>query len=176
MYANDNQEAFPFSGRDWPQMGFVDLLKLIDPYIATNNRAFFLCPADKGRGFNIEWAVSTKSISTNQLLFPSSYYYYNQFYHTDDGASLKVRRAPDVKFPAKKAISPCFASAKGQWNDVQKGTTTSGHGTRGMMLLFVDGHSEYAAYDRLNAPFKNGATLIYNLDWTIDGLAGQDLK
>jgi prepilin-type processing-associated H-X9-DG protein len=89
---------------------------------------------------------------------------------------LKVRRVSDVKFPPKKAIAPCFASVKGKWNDIQKGTTTSGHGTRGMMLLFVDGHGEYAAYDRLNAPFKNGATLIYNLDWTVGGLGGQDLK
>jgi prepilin-type processing-associated H-X9-DG protein len=176
MYTADNAEAFPFSGRDWPQMGFVDLLKLANPYISTNGRSFFMCPAEKGRGFNIEWAVSTASIPTNQLLFPSSYYYYNQFYHTDDGAALKVRRTPDVKFPTKKAISPCFASNKGKWNDIRKGTPTSAHGHRGMMLLFVDGHAEYASYDRLNAPFKDGATPIYNLDWTVGGLAGQDLK
>ena len=44
MYTLDNRDAFPYSGRDWPQMGFVDLLKLIDPYISTNSRAFFLCP------------------------------------------------------------------------------------------------------------------------------------
>jgi prepilin-type N-terminal cleavage/methylation domain-containing protein/prepilin-type processing-associated H-X9-DG protein len=176
MYTADNQDGFPYSGRDWPQMGFVDLLKLIDPYISTNNRGFFFCPAERGRGFNIEWAISTASIPTNQLLFPSSYYYYNQFYHTDDGGALKLRRVPEVKFPPKKAISPCFASAKGKANDIRKGTTTSGHGTRGMMLLFVDGHAEYAAYDRLNAPFKDGATPIYNLDWTAGGLGGQDLK
>src|SRR5438046_2390982 len=52
MYTGDNREEFPFSGRDWPQMGFVDLLKLINPYISTNARAFFMCPAEKGRGFN----------------------------------------------------------------------------------------------------------------------------
>jgi hypothetical protein len=45
-----------------------------------------------------------------------------------------------------------------------------------MSLLFVDGHSEFALYDRLNAPFKDGAKLIYNLDWTVGGLAGEDLK
>ena len=47
---------------------------------------------------------------------------------------------------------------------------------KGMMLLFVDGHSELALYDRLNAPFKDGSTLIYNLDWTVGGLTGADLK
>ena len=45
-----------------------------------------------------------------------------------------------------------------------------------MSLLFVDGHSEYALYEALNAPFKEGTTLIYNLDWTVGGLSGADLK
>jgi prepilin-type N-terminal cleavage/methylation domain-containing protein len=176
MYTGDNRDQFPYSGRDWPQMGFVDLLRLLNPYISTNARSFYLCPADAGRGFNIEWAISTRSIPTNQLLFPSSYYYYNQFYHTDDGATLRVRRVPEVKHPTKKAISPCFASTKGKWNDIRKGTASSGHGPKGMSLLFVDGHSEFALYERLNAPFKEGTTLIYNLDWTIGGLGGEDLK
>lgn len=78
MYTGDNQEQFACSGRTWPQMPFVDLLKLYNPYISTNNRAFFRCPADRGRGFNIEWVVRNGSgagITTNQLLFPCSYYY-----------------------------------------------------------------------------------------------------
>ncbi len=176
LYANDSRDQFPYSGRDWPQMGFVDLLKLIDPYISTNSRSFFICPAEKGRGFNVEWALATGAIKTNELLFPSSYYYYNQFYHNDDSSALRVRNANEVKSPSKKAISPCFASSKGKANDVRQGTTTSAHGTRGMSLLFVDTHSEYAPYERLNAPFKDGATLIYNLDWTVGSLAGEDLK
>ena len=176
MYTLDNRDAFPYSGRDWPQMGFVDLLKLIDPYISTNSRSFFLCPADQGRGFNIEWAKATQMITTNQLLFPASYYYYNQFYHTDDGVRLVVRRVPEVKFPTKKAIAPCFASTKSKWNDIRKGTASSGHGPKGMSLLFVDGHSEFALYDRLNATGKEGGVLVYNLDWTVGGLGGEDLK
>jgi prepilin-type N-terminal cleavage/methylation domain-containing protein len=176
MYTGDNRDEFPYSGRNWPQMGFVDLLKLLNPYISTNGRAFFLCPAEQGRGFNIEWAIATKAIPTNELLFASSYYYYNQFYHTDDGGALRLRRATEVKYPAKKAISPCFASTKGKANDIRKGTSTAAHGARGMMLLFVDSHAEFAPYDRLNAPFKDGATPLYNLDWTVGGLSGQDLK
>ena len=176
LYTSDSRDQFPFSGRDWPQMGFVDLLKLINPYISTNSRDFFRCPAEKGRGFNIEWALATGAIRTNDLLFPNSYYYYNQFYHTDDASALRVRSVNEVRSPSKKAISPCFASSKGKANDVRQGTTTAAHGRRGMSLLFVDGHSELAPYDRLNAPFKDGTTLIYNLDWTIGGLAGEDLK
>jgi prepilin-type N-terminal cleavage/methylation domain-containing protein len=78
MYTGDNQEQFPCSGRTWPQMPFVDLLKLYDPYISTNNRAFFRCPADRGRGFNFEWVIRNGNgagITTNQLLFPCSYYF-----------------------------------------------------------------------------------------------------
>src|SRR4051812_25443082 len=59
LYTGDNRDAFPFSGHPWPEMAFVDLLKLINPYISTNGRAFFVCPADRGRGFNIEFGIAT---------------------------------------------------------------------------------------------------------------------
>ena len=49
MYHGDNADQFPYSGRHWPQMPFVDLLKLYNPYISTNNRGFFRCPADRGQ-------------------------------------------------------------------------------------------------------------------------------
>jgi hypothetical protein len=45
-----------------------------------------------------------------------------------------------------------------------------------MALLFVDSHSEFALYPKLNAPFNDGKMLTYNLDWTIGGLGGEDLK
>jgi prepilin-type processing-associated H-X9-DG protein len=61
---------------------------------------------------------------------------------------------------------------KGKWNDITKGTKSSGHGTKGMSLLFVDGHSEFAPYENLNESSKN----TYNLDWTAGGLSGEDLK
>ncbi|MBM3879786.1 MAG: type II secretion system protein [Verrucomicrobia bacterium] len=177
LYSGDYNDQYPYSGRDWPQMGFVDFLKLLDPYISTNARAFYRCPADRGRGFNFEWAIANAyPIRTNELLFPCSYYYYVTFYRTDDNAALKVRKVPEVRYPPKKAISPCFASAAGKWNDIRKNTTTAAHGTKGMVLLFCDGHAELAAYERLNPTFKDGPTPIYNLDWTAGGLAGEDLK
>jgi len=177
MYTGDFRDEFPHSGRDWPQMGFVDVLRLLNPYISTNNRSFYLCPADKGRGFNIEWAVANNfPIRTNELLFPASYYYYYQFYRTDDNSAMRVRKVADVRSPSKKAISPCFASTKGRWHEIFKGTESSGHGPRGMSLLFVDGHSEFAVYDRLNHTSREGQKLIYNLDWTAGGLRGEDLK
>ena len=179
MYTSDNRDQFPASGRAWPQMPFVDLLKLLDPYISTNNRAFFRCPADRGRGFNIEWVIrngSSVGISTNQLLFPDSYYYYFQFYNDDAGSKLMVRKLPEVRFPTRKALCPCFASTPNFAYDVSNDTPTAGHGRKGMLLLFVDAHSQFAPYVALNPTFVTTGQKIYNLDWTAGGLAGADLR
>jgi len=173
MYATDNREQFPYSGNGWPQMPFVDLLKLYDSYVSTNNRAFFRCPADRGRGWNIEWSLRTGLFPTNYLLFPCSYYYYFQFYMDDSGGALKVRKVSEVRYPTRKAIDPCFASSPGSYFDVTLNSASGGHGTKGMSLLFVEGHSEFVPYPKLNAPSPGS----YNLDWTIGGLtAGADLK
>ena len=179
LYTTDNREQFPYSGRGWPQMPFVDLLKLFDPYISTNNRAFFRCLSDRGRGFNIEWVARngpSVGITTNQLIFPCSYYYYFQFYNNDGGAALTLRKFSEVRFPSAKAISPCFASNPNFAFDVANNSPSGGHGTRGMALLFVDGHSQFANYNRLNPTFTNGNQKIYNLDWTDGGLSGMDLR
>jgi prepilin-type N-terminal cleavage/methylation domain-containing protein len=179
MYTSDNREQFPASGRDWPQMPFVDLLKMLDPYISTNNRAFFRCPADRGQGFNFEWVKrngASVGISTNQLLFPNSYYYYFQFYNDDSGSRLTVRKVPEVRFPTKKALAPCFASSPNFAYDVVNNTPSAGHGRKGMLLLFVDSHSQFARYSALNPTFVNGGQNVYNLDWTAGGLTGADLR
>jgi prepilin-type N-terminal cleavage/methylation domain-containing protein len=178
FYTSDNKEAFPYSGRAWPQMPFVDLLKLYNPFVSTNNRAFFRCPADKGRGFNIEWVVRNGSgvIRTNELLFPNSYYYYLQFYNADAGSPLKVRKTSEVVKPVQKAMVPCFASSPKSAYDIVQNTPTGGHGPLGMALLFVDGHARFAKYAQLVPTFTSGNQKIYNLDWTEGGLRGFDLK
>ena len=170
MYLGDNTDRFPYSGRSWPQMPFVDLLKLYNPYISTNNRSFFRCLADRGRGWNIEWTVvngASTGISTNDLLFPCSYYHYFQFYMTDNtsGPVLAQRKLPEVKFPSKKAQSPCFAAS-------QNTASVVGHGTKGIALMFVDGHSQFVIYKQLFPGTLNN----YNLDWTEGGLAGADQR
>ena len=179
MYPTDNREQFPYSGRDWPQMPFIDLLKLYDPYIRTNNRGFFLCPADRGRGFNFEWVIRNGAgagIHTNQLPFPDSYYYYLQFYTTDSGSALQVRKSQEVRFPPRKTICPCFASNPNFAFDIVRGSTSGGHGRNGMVLLFVDGHAQFANYLQLTAPLTNGSIPSFNFDWTIGGLSGADLR
>ncbi len=168
MYTGDNRDQFPFSGRPWPQMPFVDVLRLYDPYISTNNRSFFRCPSDRGRGWNFEWTIANGAaygITTNELLFPCSYYHYFKFY-MDEGSLLTVRKVQEVRYPTQKALSPCFSTA------VSGSSSTAGHGTKGMALMFVDGHSQFPMFRQLNPGVYND----YNLDWTQDGLAGKDLR
>jgi len=174
LYTSDNSERFPFSGRSWPQMPFVDLLKLFDPYISTNARAFYLCPADKPPPWNFAWTKvngAAAGIRTNDLLFPCSYYYYHQFYN-DDTESPKVtqRRTAEVNSPSKKAIMSCFA-------EPENGNLTDkniAHGKKGLPLLFVDSHVGFTKYSQLNKTSPYGE---YNLDWTIGGLTkGEDLR
>ena len=92
LYTSDHSERFPFSGRAWPQMPFVDLLKLFDPYISTNARAFYLCPADKPPPWNFAWTKvngAAVGIRTNDLLFPCSYYLYHEILEAAAVASLR---------------------------------------------------------------------------------------
>jgi prepilin-type N-terminal cleavage/methylation domain-containing protein len=186
MYTGDNHDEFPFSGAGWPQMPFVDLLHLYAPYIPnnTNNGNFFLCPADAGLGWNIEWTLANgagSGISTNQLLFPDSYYYYQVFYDFEAGA-IALRKVLDVRYPTRKAMVPCFASSGKEAYDIALDTPTYGHGPEGMQLLFVDGHAQFANYIILvpsnggpPAP-PPGTVLVYNFDWTLNGLQGFDLR
>ena len=61
MYASDNHETFPYTTRGWWRMPLVDLLRLQNPYISTNNKSFYRCPAEWGQGFNYELVVKVRS-------------------------------------------------------------------------------------------------------------------
>ncbi len=174
LYTSDNADRYPFSGRDWPKMPFIDFLKLMDPYISTNARSFYLCPADKPPPWNYAWTKvngSSSGISTNDLLFPCSYYYYHQFYFDDTTSPVMTqRKTSDVKSPSKKALMACFAEP--EFGNV--GDKNLAHGDKGFPILFADGHSAYTLYLQLNKTQPYGE---YNLDWTIGGLSkGEDLK
>ena len=173
LYSGDNAEKFPFSGRAWPQMPFVDLLKLFDPYLSTNSYGFYKCPADKGKAWNVEWTQkngSSYGLRTNDLLFPNSYYYYHQFYNDDSqNPKLTTRLTTEVQFPSRKAVISCFAEPE----NGNLGDRNIAHGKGGLPLLFVDTHAEFSKYNKLNksAPYGD-----YNLDWTVGGLKGADLQ
>lgn len=173
LYTADASEKFPFSGRAWPQMPFVDLFRLFNPFLSTNGSAFYLCPSDKGTPWNLAWTKlngSANGIRTNELPFPNSYYYYHQFYNDDTTApKLTQRSTTEVRSPSKKAILSCFAEPEfGNLAD-----KNIAHGKTGFPILFVDSHAAFTKYQQLNKTQPYGE---YNLDWTIGGLKGEDLK
>jgi prepilin-type N-terminal cleavage/methylation domain-containing protein/prepilin-type processing-associated H-X9-DG protein len=171
MYTSEHNERFPSSGRPWPQMPFVDLWKQLHPFLPTN-AAFHVCPADKGLAWNFAWTKAngaTYGIRTNELLFPNSYYYYHKFYYDDQGNAPKQRFTHEVRSPTKKAMMCCFAEPESY--DLMRNSIA--HGKKGFPLLFADGHSAFTLYRNLNKDVLSGG---YNLDWTKDGLRGEDLR
>ena len=181
LYVSDHGDTFAFSGAGWWELPFVDVIRLTDQYISTNSRAFYKCPADRGVGWNYAIAPAL-GIPTNQLPFACSYVYYQSFYVTDDASALAKRKMSEVKYPTRKAMRACFASIPGTFFDITSSASRGhgGHGPKGMSLLFVDGHSQYAHYDILQPTSAPGTPdPVYNFDWTVlpgPGLQGTDLN
>ena len=179
LYTQDNDDHFPFSGRPWPQLPMVDLMKLFNPYLPTNGSAFYVCPADKPPPWNFAWTMNygrTFNIETNELLFGDSYYYYLSFFNNDtDSLHLQQRNAEQVRSPAKKAIMGCFAESENAKIGYHQGLA---HGENGFPVLFADGHCAYTKYSSLNYPrlWLSNTFSKSNLDWTPGGLRGEDLK
>jgi prepilin-type N-terminal cleavage/methylation domain-containing protein len=174
LYTADNQERFPFSGRPWPHLPYVDLFVLFNPYLHTNGAAFYLCPSDRDLPFNFAWTMvngASYGLHTNDLPFPDSYYYHHQFYNDDTLIpELTQRLTSQVRYPSRKAIMCCLAEP--EYGEL--GNKNIAHGKEGFPLLFVDGHAAFTLYRRLNKTSPYGD---YNLDWTIGGLSGgADLK
>lgn len=173
LYTSDYRDKFPYSGRGWPQMPFVDLMKLFHPYLSTNGGDFYLCPADRPPAWNFAWTRvngSGSNIRTNELLFPNSYYYYHQFYNDDTTApKLTQRSVEEVLSASKKAIMSCFAEPE----HGNVGDKNLAHGKAGFPILFADSHAAFTKYINMNKTAPYGE---YNLDWTIGGLKGSDLK
>jgi prepilin-type processing-associated H-X9-DG protein len=162
MYTMDNRDTFPYNGRGWPYGGTVDILKLQSPYISTNNRKFYLCPAEKNIAFNYALAQKMPDrVDSNKFLFPCSYYYYAEFLNVAN--SPKGRKISQVTFPTKKAVQVCFASADNTLFDTDKNPPDNGAHGPGLNWLFVDGHSQYVKWEQMIKCVANLGT-PYNYD------------
>ena len=145
LYTNEYKETFPFSGRSWPQMPFVDLYKLLNPYVPTNAPSFYLCPSISAV-WNSAWVKANSAvtgISTNELLFGSAYYYYHQFYNDDSlSPALKRRLAWEVAYPSEKAMMCCYAEPS------YSGLTgiSIAHGNDGFPIVFADCHASFTKF------------------------------
>ena len=181
MYTGDNQDAYPYSGRDLPYSVFVDWPTLLNPYVSTNSRAMFLCPADRSGGFDV-----VMGLPVSEMLFPMSYYLIHVFYCDNDNNGPTRRKVSEVRYPAQKVEVMCAAGATPGVQFTQGyDTATGGHGVKGMLLLFPEGHSQFAQYSRLYWDYTKPAPVgnVFNFDWTGSGngaafgigLAGIDL-
>jgi prepilin-type N-terminal cleavage/methylation domain-containing protein len=165
MYVQDYDERFPFAGREWPAAGFVDVWNGLSPYI--KNTEMFVCKSDGKPAWNQRWTATNDKALAKNLQFPSSYYYYYAFYHNlndkqQPGPPVSMPTAA-VQYPAQKAIFVCFTgNVEGR-----------GHNQDMMMLCLVDGHSKLVPISKINETKPYGP---YNLDWTVGGLAGKDIK
>jgi prepilin-type N-terminal cleavage/methylation domain-containing protein len=170
MYLQDYDEFFPFAGRPWPAAAFIDVWNGLGPYM--KNTEMFLCKSDPTPGWNARWATANMKTLLKDLRFPSSYYYYQYFYTSlnDKGKPGPLRSQPlaAVQYPAQKAIFPCFS---GGWAGRQ-------HNPNAMLLAMVDGHSKLVPISQINPTDKccPGEGTPLNLDWTIGGLGGKDIK
>ncbi|MFO1498898.1 MAG: type II secretion system protein [Verrucomicrobiota bacterium] len=180
MYAGDNQEQFPTKLRTWPETPFIDVWVLCHPYLSTNQKGFFLCPADRGKAWNIVTAETRGVVSKRQLPFPTSYYYYLNFYTTDTPVppvyEPMVRQVSDVRSPSGKAVMTCYTGTDFVIADTFAKNGKWAHG-KGLDWLFVDGRSAFTPFVQMTdtSPY-NPRTIGGDHDWTIGGLRGTDLK
>jgi prepilin-type N-terminal cleavage/methylation domain-containing protein len=165
MYTADNKDTLPYTTAGWPDMPCVDLLRLQNPYISTNNQAFYRCPAEQGPGFNYE-LFAKEGFATNILPFSCSYYYYATYYNAP-------RKVNDVTYPTKKIVQPCFSSANTTLFDTDLNPPQNGAHGAGMNLLFVDSHSLFVQWKLLN-PCSANTDRPYNYD--NDPINVMDLK
>jgi prepilin-type N-terminal cleavage/methylation domain-containing protein/prepilin-type processing-associated H-X9-DG protein len=164
MYIGDNHETLPYTPNGWWQMPLVDLLALQNPYISTNSRAFYRCPAEKGLGYNYQ-LVQKMGGNTNQLLFSCDYYYYYLFYNA-------IHKVSEVKHPTDKCVQVCFTSTDNNLFDTDLNPPNNGAHGAGLNWLFVDGHSQFAKWNQMN-PCSANPTRPYNYDY--DPLDAVDL-
>jgi hypothetical protein len=178
MYVDDYDGKFPFAGRDAPYADKTDVWRGLSKYV--EGPELFLCPEDPLPAYNIRWVRlhGAGKMSQRQIAFPSSYAYLQAFYRPFDCSGGQNVPGPprsmslsEVTYPAQKALFNCYAS---EW---ARPAAARAHHPEGWALGFVDGHARLTSWNQLNRARRgvNGDER-YNLDWTLCGIAGRDLR
>jgi prepilin-type N-terminal cleavage/methylation domain-containing protein/prepilin-type processing-associated H-X9-DG protein len=184
LYLSDNQDTFPYSGNNWWVMPFIDLPRLLSPYIPTNNGGSCLrCPADVGMAFNYKaaavWGPGLgDGKTTNDISVSISYYYYFCFYGNlaiPDAQNMPKppisHKASEVRFPSQRIVFACFGSTSPTeffFFESVPPDPGGAHGESGMNVLFVDGHAQFTPYSnfRPNSIAPPPWVTEYNYDWS----------
>jgi prepilin-type N-terminal cleavage/methylation domain-containing protein len=180
LYTSDNKETYPNSGNGWPDQGFVDTWRQLSPYVSTNNKAFFLCPADSvANAWNIRTAQNRGIISKNKLPFPSSYWNYTQFYYDDSNLAKATRFPHQVRVPSQKAMITCYTGTDYAFNDpfTTSKVIIAAHG-KGLNWLFADARAGLIPFLKMTDTIEpyNPRGMGGDHDWTIGGLQGVDTR
>ena len=174
LYAGNYGGVFPYSGNGWWVTALLDFPNLMNDYIATNNRACYLCPSDTGRGFNIQFAAvrgPSKGKTSADIATPCSYYYYYAFFARLSAASRPApHKLSEVTHPTQRAVEACFASSVAGrifFFENLPPYPNGAHGMNGINFLFVDGHAGFTKYaschpDSVSFP----GIQPYNYDWS----------
>ena len=175
VYGSANSQQYPYGGRDWQRTGFIDIWTQLKPSIG--DERFYLCPSDGELPWNRKWARDagpTFGLAESELSFDSSYFYYLAFFAKFDcgtygtvwAGAYQQHYLVDCKYPARKAVVPCFAK------------DFTAHGSDGCNLLFADGHAQFTSFGDIQQPETpaNEVRPNYNLQWTQCGINGVDLK
>jgi prepilin-type processing-associated H-X9-DG protein len=105
------------------------------------------------------WPGSGGGYTPANIPFPSTYYYYEAFY-------TGQHKVSEVTHPTDKAIQVCMSSGTTVFFNADDAVghpqMDSAHG-KGMNMLFVDGHSQFALFLKLNK-FTNSVGPGYNFD------------
>jgi prepilin-type N-terminal cleavage/methylation domain-containing protein len=141
IYADNNDEHFPFGPRDWPQMSMLDFAEVcLLPYLPDLNQMH--CPADSNvPGWLACWWIQYihRPMETadhlQQPLRPGvkvianySYYWYFKMYHdvnvaqgTVDGSRRRAWKITEVQYPCNLIVYTCFAGHSSQFTGVNMG-------------------------------------------------------
>ena len=168
LYTSDYNEKYPFTRSGWPRTEFIDVWRLLDPYISTHG-SFYLCPADKGpANFTLAHQSPSYFISPKDLPFPNSYWYWVAFWATGSNLTSltpRQRSVSEVRYPSQKVIMDCEAiSSRNDSSQVNSGGyLPQAHGKGRWPTLFVDGHASITWY-----PVEIGGTPHRTDVWQID--------
>ena len=182
LYTNQNKYKFPFNPNPsepdivvWPKGSFVMIWNAMQPMLS-KNKGFFVCPSDNDPPWNMAWATQygpSYGFSASQIQLLTSYYYPAHFYVDADANGLryppwvpKQFLVTQVKYPAQKTLFTCFA----------RGIPGGNHLRQTHAWVFVDGHAAIVRYKEMMARAQPQYYGPDNVDWTVDGIKGRDLR
>ena len=187
LYTSDYREKFPFTTYKWGRMEFIEVWNLLNPYLRTN-RLFYLCPLDRGPS-NFASVGDWMGVTTNDLRFPNSYYYWVAFWARGSNfVSLTPyqRSVSEVRYPSQKIIMDCSALDP-KTDNSNNSSLPQQHGRGRWPTLFVDGRASitwypmYTANGEFVGGIKRGGIGVWQIDpegpdgWGMGSLSWADV-